>query len=304
MRMATTKDRVLVVGASGNLGSKIARELLALGAGVRVTHRAGSKSDRISALVAGGAEAIEADLGDAASLARACDGIAVVVSAVQGLRDVIVDGQTRLLRAAEQAGVRRMIPSDYALDFFKTVPDHNRNLDLRREFDGVLDGSRVRGTSVLCGAFMDMFATGALGPDPKTGALRVWGDADQRYDFTHTDDVARYVAAVALDDTADRVIRVAGDTRSPREIAAIFEELRGAAVPLEPAGTLPELDGLIARLRAADPAPTNPFPAWQQLQYVRDMASGRGRLDPLDNVRYPQIQPRTLPAFLRALGAR
>jgi hypothetical protein len=28
------------------------------------------------------------------------------------------------------------------------------------------------------------------------------------------------------------------------------------------------------------------FPAWQGMQYLRDMASGRGKLEPLDNDRY------------------
>src|SRR6185295_11990796 len=100
----------------------------------------------------------------------------------------------------------------------KTAPGGNRNLDLRRDFDAVLDASPVRGTSVLCGAFMDLLVFGAMGPDPKTGVMKVWGDADQPYDFTATDDVAKYVAAVALDDAAGRVVRVAGDTKSPREL--------------------------------------------------------------------------------------
>lgn len=273
-------------------------ELLSLGAQVRVTHRAGTTSD-LSALRASGAELVVADLADSGSLERACQGIHVVVSGVQGLSDVIVDGQTRLLRAAELAGVARMLPSDYALDFFKTPPGGNRNLDLRRDFNGVLDASKVRGTSVLCGAFMDLLAMGMIGPDPRTHVYKVWGDPDQRYDFTWTDDVARYVAAVALDDEAGRFVRVASDTRSARELAAIFGEVRGAAVTIESAGSLEELGMLIARMQAADPAPTNVFPVWQQMQYGRDMASGKGVLTPLDNARYPDIRPFDVPGLLR-----
>jgi uncharacterized protein YbjT (DUF2867 family) len=180
--------RVLVVGGTGNLGTKIVRELIALRpAVVRVTAREGKDT---SALRAAGVEVATADLGNEASLARACEGIDIVVSAVSGLADVIVDGQTRLLRAAEGARVARMVPSDFAADFFKTTPGGNRNLDLRREFNVVLDDSRVRATSVLCGAFMDMLAWGAMGPDPKTNVYQVWGDPDQLYDFTCTDDVA------------------------------------------------------------------------------------------------------------------
>ncbi|MCX5745816.1 MAG: NmrA family NAD(P)-binding protein [Proteobacteria bacterium] len=282
---------VLVVGASGRMGSKIVHELLALGATVRVTHRASSNADQVARLAAAGAELVIADLADEPSLARACKGIDVVVSSVQGLRETIVDGQLRLLRAAEEGGVARMLPSDYALDFFKTQEGGNRNLDLRREFNHALDASRVRGTSLLCGAFMDLVAMGAIGPDVKTGVYRVWGDLDQPYDLTCTDDVARYIAAVALDAGAGRVVRVAGDTRSPRELAAICEELRGVPSKIEHAGSVEDLTHLIDRMHGADAGPPSVFPVWQQMQYGRDMASGLGRLVPLDNARYPTVAP-------------
>jgi uncharacterized protein YbjT (DUF2867 family) len=288
---------ILVIGATGSLGSKIIRELRALGAAVRATHRVTAKPEAIEALRAADVETVVADLGDAKSLEHACRGMKVIVSAVQGMRDVIVDGQTAVLRAAERGGVERMIPSDYALDFFKTSDGGNRNLDLRREFNRAFDGSNVRPTSVLCGAFMDLIAYGAIGPD-KSGVYRVWGDPDQPYDFTHTDDVAKYVAAAALDDGAPRMLRVAADTKSARELAAIFQEVRGTPVTLEVAGSLADLDGQIAALRAAGEEPHNPFPVWQRLQYTRDMASGLGRLAPLDNARYPAIVPKTVRQLL------
>jgi uncharacterized protein YbjT (DUF2867 family) len=284
--------KVLVVGATGSLGLKTVRELRALDATVRVTHRASSKHETLAQLHALGAELAVADLSDPASLATACAGIDVIVSTVQGLRDVIVDGQTNLLRAAEQAGVSRMIPSDYSLDFFKTTPGGNRNLDLRREFDGILDASRVRGTSILNGAFMDLIAHGRIGPDA-AGVFKVFGDPDQPYDFTHTDDLAEYIAAVALDAKAGRVVRVSGETISPRSLGALIAEVRGTPVAIENAGTLEQLDRIIAGMRAGG-GETDTFPVWQQLQYVRDMASGLGKLDPIDNARYPSVQPRRI----------
>jgi uncharacterized protein YbjT (DUF2867 family) len=300
--MPTKQTRVLVVGASGKLGSKIVRELVAQGpATVRVTYRDRSNPEQVARLRAMGVELILADLSDEASLAPACAGIDVVVSSVQGLRDAVVDGQTRLLRAAEKAHVARMIGSDYSLDFFKTTEGNNRNLDLRREFNRVLDASSVRGTSLLCGAFMDLLL-GPMAPDAN-GVFKVWGDGNQAYDLTSTDDVAKYVAAAALDADAGRFVRVAGDTRSPREVAAIFEELRGVPVKIESAGSLADLDRLIGRLRSADEAPTNPFPVWQQLQYARDMSSGLGKLTPLDNGRYPSVRPQSVREFLGARKA-
>jgi len=68
---------------------------------------------------------------------RPTDGIAV--SALAGLRDVIVEAQTVLLDAAIKAGVPRFIPSDDSIDFTKFPAGENRNLDLRREFHQRLD---------------------------------------------------------------------------------------------------------------------------------------------------------------------
>ncbi|KPX69639.1 putative cytoplasmic protein [Pseudomonas amygdali pv. lachrymans] len=41
-------------------------------------------------------------------------------------------------------------------------------------------------------------------------------------------------------------------------------------------------------VRALTPASDKPFPAWQGMQYLRDMMSGRGKLLNLDNDRYGQ----------------
>jgi uncharacterized protein YbjT (DUF2867 family) len=292
--------RVLVVGATGTLGAKIVGALaVAKGARVRASVRRSSEEQR-ETLRALGAEIVVVDLEVEESMLAACKDVDVVVSAVQGLGDVIVEGQTRLLRAAESCGVSRMLPSDYALDFFKTREGGNRNLDFRREFNRTLDRSRVRGSSVLCGAFMDLLAVGAIGPDRDTGVFRVFGDENQPWDFTHTDDVAKYIAAVALDDSAGRYIRVAGDTRSPRELAELFAEARAMPVTISDAGSIEDLDRLIAGMRANDPAPKDPFPVWQRLQYTRDMASGLGKLAPLDNDRYPSIRPMQIRELLRA----
>ena len=94
--MTSSEKRVLVVGATGNMGSKIVRELVALGATVRATVRVGSKPETVDKLRAARGQLATVDLADEAALERACDGIDVVVSAVQGMRDVIVDGQSRL----------------------------------------------------------------------------------------------------------------------------------------------------------------------------------------------------------------
>jgi hypothetical protein len=78
-----------------------------------------------------------------------------VVSALQGLRDVIVETQTVLLDAAIRADVPRFIPSDYSIDFTRFPPRENRNLDLRRDFHKRLDETPVSATTIFNGAFAE-----------------------------------------------------------------------------------------------------------------------------------------------------
>ena len=74
--------RVLVVGATGVLGRATVPLLRAAGHDVRaMTHR----TDTTPALVALGAEGVQGDLIDPASLARACTGVDVVVAAAHGM---------------------------------------------------------------------------------------------------------------------------------------------------------------------------------------------------------------------------
>ena len=234
-------------------------------------------------------EPVSADVADTDSVARACEGAACVVSALNGLRDVIIDRQTILLDAAVKAGVPHFIPSDYAADFTKTAPGRNRNFDLRRKFMACADQASIKVTSVLNGGFMDML--GAEMPIIQQGIRRViyWGDPDQKLDFTLKDDVAAYVARAALDETAPRILRIAGDTLSARDMAAVMQRVSGRPYRLFKAGNVASLGILIRVAKLVAPQSHAVFPPWQGLQYLRDMFSGLAKLSPLDNDRYPGL---------------
>jgi len=63
----------------------------------------------------------EGDLRKRETLRRACAEVDVIVSAV-GKNDVTVLGQKNWIDAAKQQGVKRFIPSDYAVDYRKLSP--------------------------------------------------------------------------------------------------------------------------------------------------------------------------------------
>lgn len=291
----------VLAGATGALGGRIARALLERGASVRAIVRRSSAPEKVDELRKRGAAIAEVDFNSVSDVAGACSGGSCIISALSGLREVIVETQTLLLDAAVKAGVPRFIPSDFSIDFTKLPPGINRNLDLRREFHQRLDRAPVAATSILNGMFTDLLTGRAPIILFKLKRVVYWEDADQPLDFTTMDDAARFTAAAALDSSAPRFLRIAGDQISARGLADLTSEVTGQKFRLFRAGSLKRLKTLIKVTRAILPRSGALYPPWQGMQYVHNMFSGRAKLEPLDNDRYPAMRWTTV---RDVLGAR
>jgi uncharacterized protein YbjT (DUF2867 family) len=292
---------IVLAGASGDLGMRIAKALVARGATLRALVRPGLKPEEHRRIKATGAVPVEADPADVTAMAEACTGAACVVSAVNGVRDVMIGRQSVLLDAAVKAGVPRFIPSDFAADFTKTPPGRNRNFDLRREFMARVDAAPIKATSILNGAFLDMLGAEMPIIQPRIHRVLYWHDSDQILDFTTKDDVASYTAAAALDHTTPRILRIAGDRVSARDIAATMSSVSGERYRPLWAGTLGSLGVMIRIAKLVAPQPDAAFPPWQGMQYMRDQFSGRVALTNLDNGRYPGLAWTSVREHLAAL---
>ncbi|MEW6184524.1 MAG: aromatic alcohol reductase [Thermodesulfobacteriota bacterium] len=291
---------IILAGATGNLGRRVARELLNRGAKVRVLVRRSSAPDKVRAFRDQGAEIAEVDFNDHADLTEACRGGSCVVSTLSGLREIIVDTQTLLLEAAVKAGVPRFIPSDFSIDFTKLPGGTNRNLDLRREFRERLDQASITATSILNGMFTDLLTGEAPVILFKIRRVMYYETADQLMDFTTMDDTARFTAAAALDPSTPRFLRIAGDQISSRGLAEAAGAATGKPFRLLRAGSLKRLGRMIKFTRAVFPQPKAIYPPWQGMQYMYNMYTGLPKLDPLDNDRYPGLQWTTVKEFLSA----
>jgi uncharacterized protein YbjT (DUF2867 family) len=290
----------LLAGATGNLGGRIASALLERGANVRAIVRRNSAADRVEALRQRGATIAEVDFNNVSELTAACSGASCVVSALSGLREVIVETQTLLLNAAVKAGVPRFIPSDYSIDFTKLPPGTNRNLDLRREFHERLDSAPIAATSILNGMFADLLTGQAPVVLFKLKRVVYWENADQLLDFTTMDNAAEFTAAAALDASTPRFLRIAGHQISARGLVEVAREVTGETFRLMRAGSLKRLGALIKFTRAAFFMSRALYPPWQGMQYMHNMFSGRVKLEPLDNDRYPGIKWTTVREVLAA----
>jgi uncharacterized protein YbjT (DUF2867 family) len=297
------KKIILVAGATGNLGEKIVKALLERGAEVRVIVRSSSNNEKINKLESLGAKVFKINMLDVEEVSKTCMGVTCVVSALNGLRDVIVDTQKVILDAAIAAGVPHFIPSDYSLDFTKFSAGKNRNLDWRKEFHEYLDKSAISATSIFNGAFMELL-TGQM---PlilfRQNLVMYWGNADHPMCFTTMDDTAAFTANAALDTSAPRFLRIAGDLKSPRELKTVMSELSGKKYRLFRTGGLGLLSALIKVVRFLGPGEKEIFPAWQGMQYMRNMIDDRAKLDSIDNDRYPDMHWTTVRDLLLARQA-
>ncbi|GAB2545636.1 NmrA family NAD(P)-binding protein [Rufibacter soli] len=293
-----TNPTIILAGATGHLGGLMTIELRKKGAHVRALVRPGTEAAKRSALQALGAEVVEVDFQNAPALTRACQGGTCVVSALSGLRDVMVDTQTQLLNAAVAAGVPRFIPSDFAIDFTKLTPGHNRNLDFRLEFKAILDQAPIQATSILNGMFTDLLTGQApivLFPIKR---VMYYGNANQLLDFTTIANTAEYTALAALDPTTPRYLRIAGDVLSVQGLVQAASAATGEQFKPMRVGGLGVLNALISVTKTLAPGKGEVFPAWQGMQYMRDMFAGKVKLEPLDNARYPEIKWTTVQEVL------
>ncbi|MEV0615076.1 NmrA family NAD(P)-binding protein [Nonomuraea sp. NPDC050404] len=290
---------VLVAGATGSLGSLIVKNLLDRGADVRALVRK-SSLDKLTAHP--NLTPCVGDLTDGAdALQHHVDGVEVVVSAVQGGPEVIIDGQRELLRAAERAGVHRMIPSDFSINLYGYGYGVNILSDLRRVFADSFATSTVARTSVAIGAFPEYFL-GAVHEvlDPAAGTFSVWGEGTRPIDITTIPDTAAFTAAIALDPrTAGRDVHVVGRQLSMLELRNEVEAASGRRWELVRKGTLQDLRAEVVRRQFTASSPLG----YVALQYQVAMFDGTASLRDVRNADYPDVTPTSLADYLAGPGA-
>ncbi|MDT7843044.1 SDR family oxidoreductase [Streptomyces justiciae] len=223
--MTTTPEQpVVVTGATGRLGGRVARLLAGRGTAQRLLVRS---PDRAPALP--GATAVRAEYADHDAVARGLDGVGTVfmVSASESA-DRLAQHKA-FVDAAVAAGVRHLV----YVSFFGAAPD--ATFTLARDHFHTEEHIRTTGlayTFLRDNMYAD-FVPALVGED---GVIR--GPAgDGRAAFVSQDDIAEAAAAILArpDDHAGAVYDLTGpESLSLAEAAAIITEVRGRAVTYHP----------------------------------------------------------------------
>ena len=151
---------ILIVGASGRLGSAVAQHLLEEGKPVRVMTRTPSN---LIHLKQQGAEVVSGDLRNPASLISACQGVEQVLAAAHALvgkgdnnpHTVDEEGNRHLIDAARAASVKHFVfisvqgaSADAPLEFFR----------IKYHAEEYLRASGLSFTIIRPSSFMDLWA--------------------------------------------------------------------------------------------------------------------------------------------------
>jgi nucleoside-diphosphate-sugar epimerase len=292
------KRKILVAGATGNLGFRIVKALRQNDADVLALVRDTTDKDKIKALVSLGAKVAKVDMTSIEEITYACGGVHCVVSALSGLEDVIVGTQKIVLDAAINAGVPRFIPSDFSVDFTNLPAGRNRNLDLRRTFHQYAEGKDIALTSIFNGAFMELLTGDMPMILSKPKRILCWGNKNHPLVFTTMDDVAAFTAKVAEDPSTPRFLKINSDNISAQEIATVVSDITGTTFKVFSPGGSGLLSFIIKITKTLAAGKGELYPAWQGMQYMRDMMDERGKIDYFNNNRYDGLKWKTVKEFL------
>ncbi|MFJ9025378.1 SDR family oxidoreductase [Streptomyces sp. NPDC102259] len=192
---------VLVVGATGSLGSKVVDELLVRGKKVRALVRPTSDASRLEGR---GVQIARGDMLDVDSLVTAMKGADAVITTAAGYtrggknaNDIDTIGNANLAEAAHRTGIRRFVLTSI-LESDKT-PDvpHFWHKKLAED---KLEQLGVPFVALRPGAFLDQITTGAGNPIDK--GRMIWiGKTGVPLTFVRMTDLAGYLAAAVDADT-------------------------------------------------------------------------------------------------------
>ena len=221
---------VVVAGATGKQGGAVARRLLARGHAVRALTRNSGKP-AAQALAAAGAQIVEADLLDRASLDAALKGAGAVFS-VQDFLEAGVETEVRmglnLTDAAAAARVGHIVYSGAStMDRNSGVP----HLDSKWQVERRVRALDIPWTVFRPAAFIDNWEWDRESID-RDGVIALPLRPDTPYRQVAVADIAA-MAVTALerpDIWAGNIAPLAGDVSTPLEIAATFSRVMGREV--------------------------------------------------------------------------
>ena len=225
---------ILVAGATGVLGSEIARRLLARGEKVRAMVRATSNPGAVDQLRKAGAEIVVGDLKDPSSLGPACAGVDGVITGVTAITTAKEgdsfdatdgEGNKALISAARKAGVRKFVLVSFDTELSPDCPLARA----KRSAEEHLKKSGLDYTILHPSLFFESWMGPMLFADPSTGTAKIYGKGEKKIRYIAVADVAELAVQSLTRPTASRATIPFGGPEeiSQRDAVEMVEEAFG-----------------------------------------------------------------------------
>ena len=232
-------ENVLVVGATGILGTEICRQLVDSGLKVRGLVRSGSDPEKVKKLNELGVETVVGYLKDKTTLDAIVTGSDTVIStasstissqAGDSIETVDRQGQLNLVEAADKAFVEKFIYIS-----FSESPYSFPLQDAKREVEERIIDSNMNYTILRPTFFMEIWLGPQLGLDPANFKATIYGHGVNKVSWISFRDVAQYaVASLNNPASVNTILDLGGpEALSPLEVVSIFEELAGRPFELQ-----------------------------------------------------------------------
>ncbi|KAF9875675.1 isoflavone reductase [Colletotrichum karsti] len=233
-----TRTTVAIAGATGETGRSIIEALLDDAENFEVTalaRPASANNQKHEALRARGVKVVAADLaGPEEALVAALSGIDVVIAplSVPSLRD-----QIPLARAAKKAGVKRFVPSEFAM----AMPPRGIHdaQDVKTDVLDEIKRLHLPYTVINVGwwyaGFIPRLPSGRTAPHVLTAYITgdnlIPGDGEAVCAVVDTRDIGRYVARIIRDPrTLNKCVLASGFAHRMNELYDLAEEMSGEKI--------------------------------------------------------------------------
>ena len=227
---------ILVVGATGMVGSEICRLLTSQGMPLRAMVRESSDPAKVARLRDLGTKIVKGNLCDPNSLKAACQGASAVICTVSAMpfcyqpgandiQSVDFEGVNNLIEAARATGVKQFIYTSFSGNLDRDFPLRNA----KRAVEKHLKESGLVYSILRPSMFMEVWLSPAVGFDAANAKVTVYGSGDQPIAWITIQDVARF-AVESLTNPAARnhVLELGGPQNlSPHQVIRLYEASKG-----------------------------------------------------------------------------
>lgn len=241
---------VLLAGGTGQLGGRIARELLSKGVKVRALCRRGSAYGALQRM---GAEIAIGDLEDPSSLSSACAGADTVVTTANAARrgggDTVeaidVTGIRAIIDAAARAGTGHFV---FTSVYGASVHSPIAFVKAKAGNEEYLEASGMAWTVLAPNAFMESWPGKVVGlPAVANREVVLVGEGRRRHAYIAEHDAAQFAVAAIMNPAArNRRLEVGGPKAvSWPDVVQTYEAALGRSIPVRHVAPGEHVEGIL-----------------------------------------------------------